>query len=601
MSTEQIERPTAEGFGAVVLENGVHFRTWAPNASSVAVSGSFNDWSQDGDPLELEGDGVWAGFVKGAQQGDEYKFVLRNGEQVLVKNDPYARQLTNSNGNSIIYKDTFDWEGDEFHPQPLNQLVIYELHIGSFNAWKKGAPGTFESVVAKLDYLQDLGINCIELMPVAEFPGGFSWGYNVAHPFAVESDYGGPDALKRLVKEAHARGIAVLLDVVYNHFGPSDLDLWQYDGWSENGKGGIYFFNDWRADTPWGSTRPDYGREEVRRYIIDNASMWLGEFRFDGLRWDATCYISDSEGSSTRKNLDIGWEFMRWANGVLRERFPSKYFFAEDLKDDHLVTETIENGGAGFHGQWDPRFVHPVRNELILLSDEDRRMERIVQAIQHRFNNDAFRRVIYTESHDETANGKQRLPQEISADNVEDRFAMKRSMLGALIVMTAPGVPMILQGQEFLEDEWFRDDDPLEWERTKRFSGVHAFYKDLIRLRLNKEGHSGGLCASYLNIFHLNHEAGLIAYQRASSAEADDDVIVILNFKNHAYRSYRIGFPKDGHWSLRLNSDSKHYSSQFDDFHSSDVQGEQQAYDGMPYSQEIDIGCYGALVYTRSS
>src|SRR5690606_8882523 len=120
MSTEQIERPTAEGFGAVVLENGVHFRTWAPNASSVAVSGSFNDWSQDGDPLELEGDGVWAGFVKGAQQGDEYKFVLRNGEQVLVKNDPYARQLTNSNGNSIIYKDTFDWEGDEFHPQPLN-------------------------------------------------------------------------------------------------------------------------------------------------------------------------------------------------------------------------------------------------------------------------------------------------------------------------------------------------------------------------------------------------------------------------------------------------------------------------------------------------
>ena len=125
-------------------------------------------------------------------------------------------------------------------------------------------------------------------MPVMEFAGDFSWGYNPAHIFAVESGYGGPDALKDLVKQAHRRGLALIVDVVYNHFGPSDLDLWQFDGWSENGKGGIYFYNDDRSSTPWGDTRPDYGRDEVRRFIHDNAMMWFYDFHVDGLRFDMT-------------------------------------------------------------------------------------------------------------------------------------------------------------------------------------------------------------------------------------------------------------------------------------------------------------------------
>jgi 1,4-alpha-glucan branching enzyme len=174
-----------------------------------------------------------------------------------------------------------------------DELVIYELHVGTLNVKTEGQTGTFDSAMEKLPYLRDLGINAVELMPVAEFPGDFSWGYNPAHPFAVESGYGGADGLKRFVKAAHQHGIAVIIDVVYNHLGPSDLALWQFDGWSENGKGGIYFYNDHRAQAPWGETHPDYGRGEMRRYLRDNALMWLDEYRTDGLRWDMIIYIKN--------------------------------------------------------------------------------------------------------------------------------------------------------------------------------------------------------------------------------------------------------------------------------------------------------------------
>jgi 1,4-alpha-glucan branching enzyme len=145
----------------------------------------------------------------------------------------------------------------------------------------------------------------IEIMPAMEFAGGFSWGYNPANLFAIESDYGGPKAFKEFINAAHDSGIAVILDVVYNHFGPSDLDIWQFDGWGEEGKGGIYFYNDWRAETPWGDGRPDYGREEVRQYVRDNVLMWLHDCRVDGVRWDMTAYIRNVYGNDNDPEHDI--------------------------------------------------------------------------------------------------------------------------------------------------------------------------------------------------------------------------------------------------------------------------------------------------------
>lgn len=168
-------------------------------------------------------------------------------------------------------------------------------------------------------------------MPIAEFPRDFSWGYNPAHPFAVESIYGGPDGFKRFVKAAHEHGIAVIVDVVYNHFGPTDMDLWQFDGWQENEQGGIYFYNDHRANTPWGDTRPDYGRGEVRKYIRDNVMMYFEEYHIDGLRWDATAYIKNIEGNEVNPANDLpeGWSLMQWINDEVQERFPGRLLIAE--------------------------------------------------------------------------------------------------------------------------------------------------------------------------------------------------------------------------------------------------------------------------------
>ena len=206
----------------------------------------------------------------------------------LSRIDPYARQVTNSVGNGVVYDPAaFDWGDDAFEMPARDDLVIYELHVGTFSA-KDDRRGTFDTARRRLGYLRELGVSAVQVMPPFEFAGDISWGYNPAHLFAIESSYGGPDAFKRFIRDAHAHGIAVIVDVVYNHLGPSDLDLWRFDGWSEGDGGGIYLYNDERAMTPWGATRPDYGRGEVRTFLRDSAMTWLEEFRCDGLRFDST-------------------------------------------------------------------------------------------------------------------------------------------------------------------------------------------------------------------------------------------------------------------------------------------------------------------------
>ncbi len=413
MSNKKVDQ-VWQGMGAIAHKDGVAFRVWAPNAQSVFVKGDFNDWSDTAAPLAHEENGYWYASVESAKPGHEYKFVLVNGDRKLERIDPYARQVTNSTGNGVIYDaSSFDWQEDHHELPPHNELVIYEMHIGSFFTDADGKPGGFDDAMEKLEHLKRLGVNAIQIMPVAEFAGDYSWGYNPAHIFAVESIYGGPDGFKMLIREAHQRNIAVILDVVYNHFGPSDLDLWQFDGWHENEKGGIYFYNDHRAETPWGSTRPDYGRAEVRRFIHDNARMWLEEYHVDGLRYDSTLYIRCIDGNEANE-LPDGWSLMQQINGDLRERFPRCITIAEDLRNNPWITKPIEAGGAGFHAQWDANFVHPVRAIVTLAQDEHRSMESVRYAISFRYEGDAFRRVVYSESHDEVANGRARVPQEIN-------------------------------------------------------------------------------------------------------------------------------------------------------------------------------------------
>ena len=404
---------TRAGMGAIPFDGGVTFRVWAPHAEAVSVVGTFNDWDPARDPLTAEDGGTWSADVPGAADGDEYKFAVRTaaGGEVL-RIDPRARRLTSSVGNAIVYAaDGFDWGDAEFRTPDWNDLVIYELHVGTFTPGMHGRPGTLNGVKGRLEYLRKLGVGAIQLMPPFEFAGERSWGYNPAHPFAVNSSYGDPDDLKALVKAAHEAGIAVLLDVVYNHLGPSDLDLWQFDGWSENGRGGIYFYQDDRASTPWGETRPDFGRPEVRAFLRDNAVQWLEEFRVDGLRWDATSYISSIGGGGSRAGDRIrnGWRFMADTNAELAELFPGRLMIAEDMQADPGVTRPVGDGGAAFGAQWDGGFVTAVRAALVPASDADRNVSAVAHALAVD-PADAFKRVIYTESHDENANGASRVP-----------------------------------------------------------------------------------------------------------------------------------------------------------------------------------------------
>ncbi len=592
------------GMGAIPHAHGVTFRVWAPYAQRVYVSGSFNNWSSEANPMESLGEGYWVTDVAHAAPGHEYRYVIHNGEQILSRIDPYAQEVTSSVGNAIVPALSFDWQGDDFVMPSWNELVIYELHIGTFNKQKEESetPGTFDDALKRLHHLKRLGINALQIMPTAEFAGDFSWGYNPAYIFAVESSYGGPLAFKDFVKQAHQEGFAVLLDVVYNHFGPSDLDLWQFDGWQENNLGGIYFYNDWRSETPWGSTRPDYGRPEVRQFIRDNALFWLETYHLDGLRYDATLYIRTVHGKGDQGDaLPDGWSLCQWVNGEIRERFPSCLTIAEDLQDNEWVTKDLEEGGAGFGAQWDSHFVHPIRAAVIGAEDEHRSMEAIQKAVSHSYNGNAFQRVIYSESHDEVANGKSRVPNEIDGQDANNWFAQKRSTLAAALVFTAPGIPMLFQGQEFLQGGWFQDTVPLDWDLSKEYRGILRLYRDLIALRLNRTRVTRGLCGHGLVVHHVNEEHKVIAFHRWDQSGPGDDVVVVANFANQTHEHYAIGFPQGGLWKLRLNSDWKGYSVDFGDGLAGDITAEQEDYDHYPFRASLLIPPYSVLIFSQDS
>ncbi len=586
------------GMGAIPHAGGTAFRVWAPYAEQVSVIGSFNDWQAGKDTCINEGNGYWYANLAHAKPGDEYQFHLVNGEQQLRRIDPYARIVTNSAGNGVIPSaDFFETPAQPFQMPAWNALIIYELHIGTFNA-RDGQVGTFDTAIDRLPYLKELGINAVEVMPIAEFAGDYSWGYNPAHPYAVESAYGGPEAFKRFVAAAHEHGIAVIVDVVYNHFGPSDISLWQFDGWHENNKGGIYFYNDWRSATPWGDTRPDYGRGEVRQYIFDNAMMWLEDYHADGLRYDMTLYIRSVEASA-QEMIAEGWSLLQWINSEVQARYPGKITIAEDLQNSPALTLDKAAGGAHFSSQWDAGFVHPVRAALVAIEDAHRSMASVRDALLNQYNQDAFQRVIYTESHDEVANGKQRLVSEIEASEQPGRYAIKRSCLGAALALTAPGIPMLFQGQEFLRDQWFRDDRPIDWQRSEQYAGITRLYRDLIHLRLNLAGHSAGLCGQHAAVYHLNEQDKLIAMHRWNERGARDDVIVLFNFAEGRKEGYSIGFPQAGEWKLRFNSDATLYHDQMDETPSGNITAVEEPRDGYAFSAAVTIGAYACLVYTQ--
>lgn len=588
--------------GAIPHDKGTLFRVWAPNAQKVFATGTFNDWSPDKHPMKAEESGFWSVDVKGAKIGDHYKFRIVNGDMDVTRLDPYAREVTNSVGDGIITDPVFEWEEDDYRTPAFHEMVIYEVHIGTFNAKEGGSSGTFDSAIEKLPYLKELGVNVVQLMPPTEFAGGVSWGYNPALPFAVESEYGGVQAFKRFVKAAHQMGLAVVLDVVYNHFGPSDLSLWQFDGWNENGMGGIYFYNDWKANTPWGDTRPNYNVGQVRQFIRDNALMWLQDYHLDGLRWDATAYIRNVKGNDNPgDNLPEGWSLMQWINDEIDKSQPWKIAIAEDLRGSAAIVASTADGGAGFNAQWDSGFVHPVREALITMDDAARNIGAVANAVTNLYGIDPFTSVIYTESHDEVANGKSRVPEEISPGNAGSYHAKKRATLGSVLVFTTPGIPMLFMGQEFLEDQWFQDTRPLDWAKTEAYPGIVQLHRDLMILRRNGYNTTKGLGGRNVMTYHVNIQDNVLAYHRWWDGGPRDSVVVLANFTAQPKTDYVIGMPAAGVWKARFNSDWNGYDSEYSEIGQAEILAEPGEYDGQPAHAKFNIAPYSAIILSQDS
>ena len=368
--------------------------------------------------------------------------------------------------------------------------------------------------------------------------------------------------------------------------------------------GGIYFFADWRENTPFGP-RPDYGRQEIRDYIVGNAELWLSEFHADGLRWDSVVNMRQGQNGSQTQTIDQGWPLLQSINEATHALAPGAIQIAEDLQEDALITQTVPNAGAGFDSQWDPAFYYPITSALTTVNDSDRDMNAVSGAISYSYNGQATERLIYTENHDQAApqNGGERLAQAICPGLAADClvFAEKRTTLGAAVLLTTPGIPMLFQGQEFVEDTPFPYDQTvgIDWSKQTRYAGIVQLYTDLIHLRENSAAMTAGLSGNNLNVFHVDNTAKVVAYHRYDKGGAGDDVVVVTNFANTAVSNYAIGFPRPGVWHVRFNSDSTIYSSLFGGTASADVTTMATPADGLNQSGVVAVGTYSVIILSQ--
>ena len=260
-------------------------------------------------------------------------------------------------------------------------------------------------------------------------------------------------------------------------------------------------------------------------------------------------------GTDYEKNeLFEGKKMIQDIDGEIIAKYPEKILIAEDLNADTIVTQNQIYDGLNFHAQWDSHFVNKVKNILVNLEDKSRNLQEVVNALTFKYNDDVFERIVYTESHDEVANGKSRIPEEIQPGEADGEFAKKRSGLGAVLVFTAPGIPMLFQGQEFLESSYFDDSSGLDWEKTSYFEGIAKLYQDLIKLRLSKDKSLQGLQGQGIEIIHFNQENNVLAYLRTHDEYPENPVLVILNFSNSRFDQYDIGIPFGNSWETNFNS-----------------------------------------------
>ena len=608
----------ADSLGATPHGDGsTTFRVWAPFVDGVGVR--VND--APAVPLTREmghtdpDDTIWGGTVPGVHAGDTYLYEIDRGGVVRQFNDPRAQRLTGfelpdgfglaGNGNkprSVIIGPTAAIPA--FTEPTFNTMVIYELHIGTF-------AGTFSGVADKLDYLRGLGINAVEVLPITQnplfsdhTPPDYDWGYDPVQFFAIKTAYGTPEEFKEFVQRCHQNQIAVIVDVVYNHLVENNL-LTGFGGFTlPQIPHGVYLYGGDRADTGFGP-RPDYGRSQVRQYILDNALLLLRDYGVDGLRFDDTIDIRMFRHQETNPQ---GVRLLQDINSAYRNtepRQPEKITIAEDLQSSGAVTSEAPQSGLEFNSQWDNTMVEVMRDVMTTASDPQRNLGTVKAAIEKKFGADVFSRVIYTENHDQVGHppDQRRLPSMIDINNHQSVFAKKRSTMAAGIMLTSPGIPMIFQGQEMLEtrDFDFKTKTAVDFARASnpQVSGIVQMYRDLIALRRNLHGETRGLTGQNLNVFHLDDSNKTLAYHRWENGGAGDDVVVVANFSNVPLPGVNIGFPRGGQWHVRFNSGAAVYDRDFTNGDSFDTVANVGAKDGLNFNGNVGIGPYSVVILSQ--
>ena len=552
---------------------GCHFAVWAPGVRRVSVVGDFNHWDGRRHPMRCLGDsGIWELFIPDLQPGEAYKYELRTSHgKILIKTDPYARRMAlRPETTSIIPEDT-DWawaDGDwmqartrfDWQHQPVS---IYECHAGS---WRRPADGGFlnwrELAEQLIPWVADMGYTHIELMPVNEHPLDASWGYQVTGYYAPTARHGSPDDLRYFIEQCHIKGIGVFLDWVPAHFPRDDHALARFTGEP------TYEHADPRRGEhqDWGTLVFDYGRNEVRNFLIANAVYWIEEFHVDGLRVDAVAsmlYLDYSRNPGEwapnqyggRENIEA-IEFIREMNRVVHGLFPGVLTIAEESTSWPMVSRPIDTGGLGFSMKWNMGWM----NDSLVYINED--------PLNRKFHHDKLtfsmlyawnENFVLPLSHDEVVHGKRSMLSKMPGSNWQK---MANLRLFYAWQYAHPGKKLLFMGSEL--GQWLEWDErtQIDWplQEVEGHQGIRKLICDLNRLyreqpALHRYDHDP---AGFRWIDCNDRDNSILALLRMSDVH-EQSIVCVLNFTPVPRQDYRIGVPNAGHYLEILNTDSAYY------------------------------------------
>jgi len=515
----------------------IEFNLFAPNNKGAALVGEFSDWKDV--PMEKGEDGYFRTTVKLEDGSYQYKFRVQSKswffepDQWVEIVDPYATDIDDPSQNAVLrikdgerIVDTYVWQHDDKPLPEDRELVIYELHVGDFSGGEADSDtrGQYQHVVEKLDYLCDLGINAIELMPVKEYPGDRSWGYNPRHFFATESSYGTTNGLKNLIDECHGKGIRVIIDGIYNHSeAGAPLTQIDHDYW--------YHHSPRDPANNWG---PEFNYEfydeklqtyPARRFIGDNIRHWIQQFHIDGIRFDAARQIAN-------------YDFMHWIVQEAKKAAGMKPFYtvAEHIPE----TPSITGIDGPMDGCWHDSFYHCILEHIKGDTFDLERLKSVIDCKRQGFMG-TVNVVNYLTNHDHN-----HVMVDLGDRQIFDEEAFRRIKLGAAILMTAVGVPLIWMGDEFGEYKAKTPDSAkIDWTLLGNDSNRRLFehYRGLVNLR----EHNHALYTENIEFIHENPEAKVLAYSRWN--DQGSRVVVVANFSENFLAGYYIPhFPAVGTW-----------------------------------------------------